>query len=341
MWGILCTAAILFALARADLLRIDLLMEAWHHQRVTIGCMATLQLGMAALSVMRYRAMLLACGVQARKRDAMAATLVSTGVSLWLPASAGVSEVLRVGLMCGADVTDRQGLLGRVSLASLLDRATGLILVCLVGTVGALALQWLPAYSAPPGSSLPRLAGMFLATAALLMGLVAGLARWARRADVRGHDGHPGDVRPAPHLPSRLHMRLQALVVELQRQRVRAVDLVYPTLLALLIFVILVWIYLLAIRAVGGQATAAAVSVMLPLFTLAGMLPISIGGLGGQQLAAIAVLRSLGCDPAAVASAGLLNAAVVLCVHSVLAGLSAGVSFRQLHRLLHRSGSST
>ena len=74
---------------------------------------------------------------------------------------------------------------------------------------------------------------------------------------------------------------------------------------------------------------------MLPLFTIAGLLPVSIAGLGGQQLTAIAVLNLLqSLDPAIVASAGLLNAAVVLGVQSLLAMLFAGISYRQLRRLL-------
>lgn len=335
LFGLLCAATILALLGHAGLLRFDWISEAWRRRRGMLWSMVALQAGMAAIGVIRYRAILIACGVRARARDVAAATLVSTGISLWLPASAGVSELLRVGLMCGAEVTDREGLPARVALASLLDRTLGLIVVFLFGAGAAIGLLWHPLPGLAHKTALRLTVAFGLLGAALLGAVLLALRRWARRPEgVRGGPALPSWM---PRRPRRAGARLWQAVSALRRQRVRAASLAAPALLAWLAFTLLAWIYLLAIRAVGGEAVLASVIVALPYFTLAGMLPISVGGLGGQQLATVATLSLLGSDPAAVAAAGLLNAAVVLGLHTLLAGIFAGISYGQV-RLLWRFG---
>lgn len=336
LFGLLCSATILVLLARSGLLRMDPLAEAWHQRRGMLWSMLLLQAGMATINVIRYRAILLACGVRARMRDAAAATLVSTGISLWLPASAAVSELLRAGLMCGAEVNERAGLPARVALASLLDRTLGLIVVFLFGAAAALGLLWHPLPGVAHTAALRLTVALGLLGAALLAAALLALRRWALRSD--GGRG-PGLPLPGwtPQRLRRVGARLWQAVSALRRQRLRLASLAAPVLLAWLAFTLLAWIYLLAIRAVGGEAALASVAVALPYFTLAGLLPISVGGLGGQQLVTVATLSLLGSEPAAVAAAGVLNAAVVLGLHTLLAGIFAGISHGQLRVLWRRS----
>ncbi len=318
-------------MARANWLRSDWLMEAFRRQRGSISLMVLLQLAQAAVSVIRYHAILATCGVRSRRRDATAATLVSAGVSLWLPASTGVSEILRIGLMCGSQIDERRGLAARVALASLLDRIIGFVMVFAMGAAGALVLQ----NKAGQGDfAAVSLAALYLSMSGLLVLGMWGLARLARRWNTR----RPLRLEQGPNVPRQvrhLASRLRGAIATLQTQPVTIRSLFWPTAMALLIFLFLAMIYLLAIRALGGVTSLAAVTAMLPLFTLAGLLPVSIAGLGGQQLAAIALLKLLeNLDPAVVASAGLLNAAVVLLVQSLLAILFAGISFCQIRRLV-------
>ncbi len=332
LFGLLCSAAILALSWHAGLLRFDWLAEVWSRRRGLLWGMLLLQSLMAAVNVVRYLVILRACGVRAPWRDVAAATLVSTGLSLWLPASAGVAELLRVGLMCGAEATDREGLPERVVLASLLDRVLGMIAVGLLGVVAAAALLRNPWPRAAQSGALWLTIVLGLLGAALLSAALLALRRWARRVPgvSRADRSLPGW---APRRLRRAGARLWRAVAALRSQSVRTADLALPLLLAWLAFMLLAWILLLAIQAVGGAAMPAAVASALPYFTLAGMLPVSVGGLGGQQLVIVAMLSLLGSEPVAVAAAGVLNASVVLGLHTLLAGIFAGISLGQVRRL--------
>lgn len=309
------TVLILVALGRMEWLQGAWLADAWRQQRRLVLGMALLQAVAGLLQGVRYHAMLRACGVEARLDESVGATCVSTGLSVWLPASAGVAELLRIGLLCRRGVPGCPGRLGQVMLASLMDRLLGFFMVFLLGGVCCALALWRGRVP-PDAINLVRGAG----AGALL---VAGGLALAVRACMRGTATAPRDEWPwrrvAQARPGSLLHKLGIALAALRAQVIPPRDLLLPAALAILCFLVIGTIMGWSIAAIGGDVPFVWVMAMLPAVFLSNVLPVSVGGLGAPQLVGIIALGLLGAEPAVIASAGLLNAAVVLGIGTLLA----------------------
>ena len=306
------TVLILVALGRMEWLQGAWLADAWRQERRLVLGMALLQAVAGLLQGVRYHAMLRACGVEARLDESVGATCVSAGLSVWLPASAGVAELLRLGLLCRRGVPGR---LGQVMLASLMDRLLGLFTVFLLGGACCGLALWRGRVP-PDAMNLVRGAG-----AGALLG--AGGLAVAARACMRGTAAAPGDELPwrrmAQARPGSLLHKLGIALAALRAQAIRPRDLLLPAALAMLCFLIIGTIMGWSIEAIGGDVPFVLVMAVLPAVFLSSVLPVSVGWLGAPQLAGVLALGLLGTEPAVIASAGLLNAAVVLVIGTLLA----------------------
>ena len=130
--GAVATALILIAMGRMEWLRSAWLADAWRQERSLVLWMALLQTAAGLFQGVRYHAMLRATRGGTRMDESVGATCVSTGLSIWLPASPAVAELLRLGLLCRRGSPERLVRLGRVTLASLMDRLLGLFTVFLL-----------------------------------------------------------------------------------------------------------------------------------------------------------------------------------------------------------------
>jgi hypothetical protein len=119
--------------------------------------------------------------------------------------------------------------------------------------------------------------------------------------------------------PGSLLHKLGIAMAALRAQSIRRRDLLLPAALAMLCFLIIGMIMRWSIAAIGGDVPFVWVMAMLPAVFLSNVLPVSVGGLGAPQLVGVLALGLVGAEPAVIASAGLLNAAVVLGVGTLLA----------------------
>ena len=310
------TFLVLVALGRMEWLQGAWLADAWRQQRRLVLGMALLQAVAGLLQGVRYHAMLRACGGETRLGESVGATCVSTGLSVWLPASAGMAELLRIGLLCRHGVPGRLGRLGQVMLASLMDRLLGLFTVFLLGGMCCALALW-------RGRVPPDAINLVYGAGAGAL-LVAGGLALAARACMRGTGTAPRDEGPwrrrvAQARPGSLLHKLGIAMAALRAQSIRRRDLLLPAALAMLCFLIIGMIMRWSIAAIGGDVPFVWVMAMLPAVFLSNVLPVSVGGLGAPQLVGVLALGLVGAEPAVIASAGLLNAAVVLGVGTLLA----------------------
>ena len=296
--GAVATALILIAMGRMEWLRSAWLADAWRQERRLVLWMALLQTAAGLFQGVRYHAMLRATRVGTRMDESVGATCVSTGLSIWLPASPAVAELLRLGLLCRRGSPERLVRLGRATLASLMDRLLGLFTVFLLGSAFCGMALWRG--HVPPGAvNVIRVWGV---GALLAAGGVAVVARACMRGAAAAPQAVPQAAPQAVPPPRRrarcLPRKLGAALAALRAQAIRPRELLLPAALAAACYLLSGLVMALSIRAIGGAAPFAGVMAVLPAVFLSSALPASVGGLGAPQLAGILALGILGAEPA-------------------------------------------
>lgn len=99
--------------------------------------------------------------------------------------------------------------------------------------------------------------------------------------------------------------------------------------ISFLMALVTAWAFALACEAVGTPVAPALVAGVLPILTLASMLPLGIGGVGGYQGIAAAVFAFFGLSAERMASASLLHGLLALVAPTVLAAVVLAFSWRR------------
>jgi len=295
---------LLWALAQRQLIDTHTLMQAAASAPGTLVALGILLLAPLLFGAIRYRAVLLAMARRVPMAPVLAANIISIAVAIWLPASAGVMEVMRFGLVVrstrgGPIAVSKTDL----AVAGLVDRLLGLATVALVGLLGGLYLL------ATAGDA--RVGGMWTIVALTLL-LAAGCVVPFVAVRVPRIERAVSKPRTA----SLLHLLARA------EAAVRQVDLgssafAVASLASLVISISSILATYLAMRLFAPATPLLAVAVAFPSLTVAGVLPGNIAGFGGNQVAAAVVFGALALDAKAAVLASLLVSAVSLVTTSV------------------------
>jgi uncharacterized membrane protein YbhN (UPF0104 family) len=208
--------------------------------------------------------------------------------------------------------------LGLCALTVVLDRLSGLWVLCVLSLLTGLALALQLGAGALGGAVLPALGVPWLGPAQLVWLYLAGLALACAMPwlPLRGAATPAGQSRS---LPARLWRRLGELHDLALAQRRPLGRSLWSSVLVQVLCAVTLW---LCVRAAGGRADYWQVqAVAAPVF-VAGALPLSYGGFGARELAALAAFPLVGL-PADVG----LAASVLYGVVAVVLGLVAAPSF--------------
>lgn len=304
--SLIAAAVLLWVLARRRLIDTHTLVDAAANAPGTLLVVALLLLAPLVMGAVRYQAVLRAMARRVPMSPILAANVVSIAVAIWLPASAGVMEVMRFGLVArstrgGAAAVSKTDL----AVAGLVDRLLGLATVALAGLLGGVYLL----ATAGPGRG---------GTTWMIVGLTLLLAIGCALpfVAVRVTRIERAVSRPwAVALVGRL-ARLEAAL--------RQVDLRSPAFgLAVAASVVIsatsILAMHLAMRLLAPSTPLLAVAVAFPSLTVAAVLPGNIAGFGGNQVAAAVVFGALALDAKAAVQASLLVSMVSL-VLTIAAG---------------------
>jgi hypothetical protein len=338
--GMLAISAACFGAMRAlGLLRWQDAAQAFRERSAWVLGGAAAQLVVAALGIVRCGLLLALFGVTAPWRRVAGATLLSQGIGQFLPGSMAATELIRVGLLLGAG---RRGvtsldpdLSARLVLASVLDRILGLGAMMVFGGITGAALM----VAAPPRAVVVAIAyaavSLLLGTFMLTLPVLGTLWPGAVGGPVWGGGG----VTPLARVLARLH-GLRRVWVAHSTQVARAPGkLVLAALLgaiSLPVSCLTVWL-----PAASGPMPLPfwPLAAVVPLLSLATVLPMGLAGFGSQQAFAALALAAFGVDSKAVVTASLIQNVVVLLVGSALAGVAALLFARDL-RGLRQAGAS-
>jgi uncharacterized membrane protein YbhN (UPF0104 family) len=303
--SVIVAIALLWVLARWRLIDTRTLVDAAANAPGTLLILALLLLAPLVMGAVRYQAVLRAMGRQVPMSPIFAANAIGLAVASWLPASAGVMELMRFGLVVrstrsGPAAVSKTAL----AVAALVDRLLGLATVALVGLLGGLYL--LATAGAGRG-------GATWTIVALTLQLAAGCA--LPFVAVRVPRIERAFSRPWAVALAGILARLEAALREVD---LRCSAFGVAVLASVVISATSILGMHLAMQLFAPSTPLPAVAVAFPSLTVAGVLPGNIAGFGGNQLAAAVVFGALGLDAKAAVLASLLVSAVSLVTTTVV-----------------------
>jgi len=314
---------------RIGFLRWDDISRAFAQHPKTLAGVCVVQVVTAVVMMLRYWKLLNLFGVESDLKRSSTATFVSTALGQWFPGSMAVVEMLRVGLMVGVGSKNENvsagmasGIKARLAIVSIVDR--------LVGFFGILFLGLLA--SAATFAFAVRDLGvlfLFLFSFVGVLGLVAlpfvvrqhWVKRFLRNRIANAVNG-VADRRYSKW--SQVLGHLESLRHDVEAGTRHPVRLVGPILLSMLSLLLTSAALFMAARALSESLDFFQILCVFPIVSLASILPLGFAGIGGYQLVMASVFGVFAVSPSVVASAGLLQSALLLVVNSLL-----GLAFLQ------------
>lgn len=227
------------------------------------------------LGAVQWRALLGASGVRVSMTRTIVYYLQGLFFGLFLPANVG-GDVSRV-----YDTTRHTGEFGGSLAATVMDRLVGF---CSIGGLAVVALVLMPGRTPPPPITLPIVGFAFINAFVLL-------ALFSRRASERIR-------RLVGRLPNERSRTLAVGVVEaLHALRRKPGLLSWVFLLSAVVQVSRIFVHYHVSMAMGIPLSLRPFFVIIPVLAVLVALPISFGGLGVRESAAIELFGHVGVDP--------------------------------------------
>lgn len=342
---LLCVAFVfLYFMDRAGLLQWSAIKSAFHQHPYKILAVALLQILTALVMMVRYGRLLHLFGIDAPWRRIAAATFVSQALGQWFPGSLAVIEVLRVGLMSGTGQSlDKNelssgrisGVKARLAIVSLVDRLVGFLGILLAGFLSCgfvfLRLQN-HSDSTTSGvvvlgltSGLGVLALMTLPLAVRLPPLVRALKPLTKEA-LASPNFKLGFVR-------KVLVHAAAVRHDIEAGTRHPLRLLTPIFLSVVSMLFTSASLYFSAASLSVQLDFFQIICVFPLVALASLLPLGFAGMGGYQLVLASVFSLFAVSPALVASAGVVQSAVLLVVNTALGLLFARESLARFRNL--------
>ncbi len=304
---ILTTVFFVYLMNRFNWVDLSDFRRAFNEGKIWIAWACVAQLFLAAGMLVRYHFILKFFDLNVPFVKTTQATFVGNGLGQWAPGSMAFIEVIRLGLMIG---TSDNGTKSKLAVVSLYDRLIGFFCILVLGSfaAGYLAIK---SGSHDTHSSMLVLMGLSLLGAACIAAtpFVAGsevLNALFRKLTLKG----------AAH---QLIEKINVLRLDLSWNGKSYMGLAAPILFSFgSIFCAIYAIYFCSI-ALNIQLDFASLTSVYPIVSVLGLLPLGIGGIGGQQLLIASVVALVGVNSQDMAAACLLQAGLILIQYTIFA----------------------
>lgn len=359
---LLLSAGILYFMNERGLFNFSYLVSAFRTGKTWVFWVFATQFVSAGVLALRYLFVARMFNISSDWPHVTAATFVSAAVGQWAPGSLAVIEVLRVGLMIGAETHDglkaseagvdealarekKKDMRARVAASSALDRLVGFFVILVLGATVSFYYYFLKAGTAlSPEKALGLLmVGGFSGLAALGIGLLPFLARWrflsfhlfriVRKLRLRYLQSE-GKKGASLRAISKLVKQIQSLRSALAEAATHKARFVVPLLLSVVTSLLSCLALYFASLAIGDAISFIAILSVFPVMAVVTLLPIGFAGMGGQQLVAVALFDLFALSPTSVSSASLLQTLALLVINTVLGITYAQHSAKQIKAIL-------
>lgn len=356
---IVASAITLYMMNQHGLLNIGDVLGAFKQGSRWVLLAIVLQFGLSLGMLFRYKYILHKFGIDVHFPQVAAATFVSNAVGQWAPGSMAVIEVIRVGLMLGADKhlrskgkvtlanaggSEPRNISSRLAVASLFDRLVGFFSILAAGAVAsALILAFKASQGEASQNGVLASLTLFSTCGALAIGLLPWLARLGMlerglQSAVAGcairRSQAPVFTRWIFGVGERFCLQLQSLRTVVASGSSDISAFFMPTIISLVSLIMACLALYCAGQAIGADISLPAILASFPVIAIASLLPIGFGGMGGYQLVAVAVFGVFGLSAASVSSASLLQNGLLLLQNTVLGMLFAQLSASQIRAIL-------
>lgn len=314
----------LFLMHRFGFLRWGDISQAFALHPKTILGVCIVQLLTAVVMMVRYWKLLRLFGIQADLRRSSTATFVSTALGQWFPGSMAVVEMMRVGLMVGVGSKSEvvstgmaSGIKARLAIVSIVDRLVGFFGILFMGLVASGAtLLFVLKDTGVLFLFLFALAGVSALSA---LPFIVRL-RWLQLFLKKKISGRTSEVQSKEmRIPwSKVAKHLESLRHDIEAGTRHPARLVGPVFLSMLSLLLTSASLFMSARALSERLEFFQIVCVFPIVSLASVLPLGFAGIGGYQLVMASLFGVFAVSPSVVASAGLLQSALLLLVNSLL-----------------------
>lgn len=352
---VLLSAVTLYLMYRYGFLDFSYIVDAFQHGKRWVLAAFCAQIVLAVCGVMRYRSLLQVFHVNTKLSHVSAASLVSTAVGQWAPGSLAVMELLRVGLMIGADKHAVQqgfqnsaelakfGVRARITAASLFDRLLGFCLILAMGSVVSFFLLFSESLTAQREHLLLAL-GVGSAFGAIFILALPTLSRsrWPSVQIVRllvqlRKSRQQPLILKFYRILFKFFKKLNALKRTIAHAPRHPKSYLLPMLWSIGVSLSSCFALFFSSFAIDRPISFLAILAVFPVQAVSTLLPIGFAGVGGQQLVAVALFDIFSLDAASVASASLLQNIIYILVNTVLGLLFAHLSATQIRAIFARN----
>lgn len=335
----------LFLMQKLGFLRLSDIAQAFLAHPKTIVGICAIQIAASVVMMLRYWRLLNLFGIDTHLKQASSATFVSTALGQWFPGSLAVVEVFRVSLMVGGESSSRPlglkadvGLKSRLAIVSLVDRLVGFLGILMMGFVfsGYLFVKMLLG----EGDSLGGVIFLFVLAACGVLALLS-LPFIVRLKLVRHLTGRrvalneEGDSFWRKTL-AKVYRHSEAIRHDIEAGTRHPVRLVGPVLMSMVSLLLTSTTLFMSARALEVSLDLFQIICVLPIISVAALLPLGFAGIGGYQLVMASVFSIFAVSPAVVASAGVLQSALQLLANTLLGLLFFKVCFTQIRSAFRR-----
>ena len=298
------------------------------HPKTLLG-VCLVQVVTAVVMMLRYWKLLNLFGVESDLKSSSTATFVSTALGQWFPGSLAIVEMMRVGLMFGVGSKSENsnkgmasGIKARLAIVSIVDRLVGFFGILFMGLIAALATMIFAVRDWGVFSLfLFSLLGVFALVALPFVARHRWLKGFLKEKNSKALQTTVGENRSRF---DSLLLHIESLRHDIEAGTRHPRRLAGPILLSMLSLLLTSAALFMAARSLSQSLNFFHILCVFPIVSLVSVLPLGFAGIGGYQLVMASVFSVFAVSPSVVASAGLLQSALLLVVNSLL-----GLAFLQ------------
>lgn len=331
------------------------LLKSFENHKKLILFIAIIQILNCLFMTFRYFSILKLFYVKTDFQNVMSATFVSNGIGQWLPGSMAIIEVIRVGLMLGANNNCNQKtevkenaeikenlaeltMKSKLAAVSIMDRLIGLLVMLFFGLITTAYLYF---HASQNGTGVSNNLLSFFVLSFIFFLLILLLPIFSKVQT----------FRKVFTRIERLFLILfrKGLLNKIFRKLFHEVNSLFdaialgskkifsfwkPIFFSVISFFLVSLGMYLAGFAVSGRIPFEAILATISILSIASLLPLGLGGMGGMQIIAAIVFSLFQVSPQSAVSAQLLQTAVNLLAISAVGLLFARLSAKQIRAIL-------
>ena len=337
-----------------NIIDVNALLISFEKHKKLLILIALIQILNCLFMTFRYFSLLKLFQVKTDFQNVVSATFVSNGIGQWLPGSMAVIEVIRIGLMLGANahsapkfdvkenVEVKENLAeltvrSKLAAVSIIDRLIGLLVMLFFGLI---MTGYIYIKMDHDGTSKNNLLSFFILSFTIFLMIILlpifSRVQIFRRFFTRIERIFLTFFRKGflNKLFRKLFHETNSLFDAIALGSRRTFSFWKPILFSIIcVFLACMGMYLSGI-AVSGSVPFEAILATISILSIASLLPLGLGGMGGMQIIAAIVFSIFQVSPQIAVSAQLLQTAVNLLAVSGVGLLFARLSAKQIRAIL-------